>query len=369
MRRLGIVSYAQNFEDVMLWRALGDIPAGFWIDVGAADPYDMSVTRAFSEHGWHGINVEPGMQAYARLQAARPGDLNLPLALAAAPGMLTFYDCDDPTLSSLDAAVAERNRRAGRPVTLRQIKVSTLAELCRVHAPPDIHFLKIDVEGAEAQVLAGADFAAFRPWVLLVEATLPMSQIPSHAEWEPPLLAAGYRFAWFDGLNRFYVAEEHWERLRHQFVTPPNCFDYFHQADPRADARLAGAEAARAAAEQARQAAEAEGIRAAAAHAAREAEQSAQAAAQSAAATAAAATAAQLRDTLATAKMQLGEAQARLAVLEAGRIAAPRPSGLFRRLLYQLRWFLLTDQRAETAGLRCELGRLAAAVEALQLRP
>ena len=44
---MGIVSYAQNFEDVMLWRALGDRPAGFWIDVGAADP-DFFRSRAHS---------------------------------------------------------------------------------------------------------------------------------------------------------------------------------------------------------------------------------------------------------------------------------------------------------------------------------
>ena len=41
------VSHAQNFEDVMLWRALGDVKQGFYVDVGAADPVDMSVTKAF----------------------------------------------------------------------------------------------------------------------------------------------------------------------------------------------------------------------------------------------------------------------------------------------------------------------------------
>jgi hypothetical protein len=32
-------------------------------------------------------------------------------------------------------------------------------------------------------------------------------------EWEPALLAQGYRFAWFDGLNRFYVADKAAELL------------------------------------------------------------------------------------------------------------------------------------------------------------
>ncbi len=233
---MGIVSYAQNFEDVMLWRALGDRPEGFWIDVGAADPDFFSVTRAFSERGWRGINIEPTEAPFARLQAARPNEVNLNVALGAKPGRLTFYQCEDATLSSLDATVAARNRANGRAVRERMIEVTTLAEVCRQHAPSDIHFLKIDVEGAEAQVLAGANFEEFRPWIVVVEATLPMSQIDASTAWEPALLAARYRLAWFDGLNRFYLADERWDALSGHFHTPPNVFDGFILHDP--DSRL-----------------------------------------------------------------------------------------------------------------------------------
>jgi hypothetical protein len=43
----GITSYAQNFEDVMLWRALGHIENGFYIDIGAFDPSVDSVGKGF----------------------------------------------------------------------------------------------------------------------------------------------------------------------------------------------------------------------------------------------------------------------------------------------------------------------------------
>ena len=72
----------------------------------------------------------------------------------------------------------------------------------------EIDFLKVDVEGAERDVLAGADWRRFRPKVVLVEAVAPGTMAPSHAEWEPILLSNGYGFAFFDGLNRFYVADE-----------------------------------------------------------------------------------------------------------------------------------------------------------------
>ena len=38
------ISYAQNFEDVMLWRALKHVEKGFYVDVGAQDPVVDSVS-------------------------------------------------------------------------------------------------------------------------------------------------------------------------------------------------------------------------------------------------------------------------------------------------------------------------------------
>ena len=75
------VSYAQNFEDVLLWRALGGVTDGFYIDVGAAHPDIDSVTRAFYDRGWSGINIEPTPEYSLRLAAARPRDVNLRLVL------------------------------------------------------------------------------------------------------------------------------------------------------------------------------------------------------------------------------------------------------------------------------------------------
>jgi hypothetical protein len=53
------LNYAQNYEYVILWRAFRDLQRGFYVDVGAADPETLSVTQAFYERGWSGINMEP----------------------------------------------------------------------------------------------------------------------------------------------------------------------------------------------------------------------------------------------------------------------------------------------------------------------
>jgi hypothetical protein len=57
-------------------------------------------------------------------------------------------------------------------------------------------------------VLAGNDWRVVRPRVVVIEAVAPGSMAEAHAAWEPILLANGYGFVFFDGLNRFYLAEE-----------------------------------------------------------------------------------------------------------------------------------------------------------------
>jgi FkbM family methyltransferase len=224
---MSFISYAQNFEDVMLWRALKHVDRGFYIDVGANDPDHDTVTKAFYELGWRGINVEPVPQWFERLETARPRDINLQLALGAEPGAITLYEIPDTGLSTAEKKFAERHE-AERGYQSRElrVKMDTLTRVCeKFHLAP-IHFLKVDVEGAEKAVFQGTDFVKIRPWIIVVEATLPNSQEESYSDWEPLLLNAGYEYAYFDGLNRYYVAGEH-EDLKAAFKAPPNVFDEF----------------------------------------------------------------------------------------------------------------------------------------------
>ncbi|MDR2452437.1 MAG: FkbM family methyltransferase, partial [Candidatus Accumulibacter sp.] len=240
---MSFVSYAQNFEDVMLWRALGAVGQGFYIDVGANDPVIDSVTKAFYERGWRGINVEPLPSCHAALARDRPEDINLPCAAGAAAGELELWEPDISGWASLSPEVVARYRSAGHQGTPRRVRVMTLAEICRQHVRGEIHFLKIDVEGCEAEVIAGMDHTDFRPWVLVIEATEPGSSVENYQRWEPALLARAYDFAYADGLNRFYVAREHGE-LRERLRLPPNVFDDFvRYAQTKAIADAQGAEA------------------------------------------------------------------------------------------------------------------------------
>ena len=212
----------------MLWRALRDIECGFYVDVGAADPTINSVTRAFYERGWSGFNIEPTEPYFTALESQRPRDVNLRVLAGARAGVRTLHiiEGEGAGLSTVNGDFAAQHVKAGyksRDLVLPELQLNQILE---TRAGLEIHFLKIDVEGAEADVLSGIDLKAFRPWIILVEATEPNSQTPSRYLWEHLLIKRDYEFAYFDGLNCFYTAIERAE-LKEKLAVPPNVFDDF----------------------------------------------------------------------------------------------------------------------------------------------
>ncbi len=221
---MSFISYAQNYEDVVLWRALKDVEPGFYVDVGAADPEEISVTKLFYDRGWSGINIEPTAAYFERLVQARPRDLNLNVAAGAAPGLMALNEILGTGLSTGDEALARRHAAAGWESREITVPMLTLTSICESQSVGEIHFLKVDVEGAEADVLRGLDFERFRPWIVVVEATEPLSPTRNDESCEALLLGQRYRRAYFDGLNAFYVAEEQ-AGLIDALAVPPNVFD------------------------------------------------------------------------------------------------------------------------------------------------
>lgn len=221
------VSYAQNFEDVILNRIFKDKESGFYIDVGAHHPIYDSITKAFYNRGWRGINIEPVSEFFQLLQQDRPDDINLPLAVGEQAAQLEFFELQGSGSSTLNRDTAiELAATRKLPLSCYKVTVTTLADICQKYVHSPIDFLKIDVEGWEEQVVAGNDWNSFRPTVIIIEATIPDSPIRRQTNIPHFLQEKGYNLVYFDGLNDYYLSEES-KGLSCHFQTPVNVFDDF----------------------------------------------------------------------------------------------------------------------------------------------
>ncbi|MFL6090650.1 MAG: FkbM family methyltransferase [Aeromicrobium sp.] len=235
------VSYAQNGEDVVLWRALGHVRDGRYVDVGACEPEHLSITKAFCDRGWRGVDIEP-VQHYADLlRAARPNNEIVQAAITDEPVTeIVLHEVEGTGLSTLD----DKTARGHTSFDQRDVVVParTLDDVCSASGllEGELHFLKVDVEGAETAVLRSVSLDKWRPWVVVVEATRPLSGVLSHDEWEPELTQAGYEFTLFDGLNRFYISPHHPE-LREPLSYPACVLDGFITAGAKKTAEEFGA--------------------------------------------------------------------------------------------------------------------------------
>lgn len=199
------VSFAQNGEDVRAWRALRDVEAPVYVEVGASHPFDDSLTAGLHALGWRGLLVEADPEMAEQLRRARPEDTVVAAAAHSAPGLMAFSPAEARGQGTVGSAPV------GQAATVT-VPAVRLADVLADVGAAEVHFLSVDVEGHEAEALAGLDLARWRPWVLCVEATAPDSREQIHGAWEPLVLDNAYRYVTFDGLNRWYVAEEHADR-------------------------------------------------------------------------------------------------------------------------------------------------------------
>lgn len=198
-------TYAQEQEDLIIAGILKDVKKGFYVDVGAYSPDVYSVTKLFYEQGWNGINIEPLPEMYTEFCTKRERDINLNIGISNKRGKMIFHT--DGMASTLSETVVAESNLTFKDV---EIDVETLTSIIDDVQPQEIHFLKIDVEGYERQVLEGYDFR-IRPWVICMESTKPNTEIPCYDEWENILIKHGYVLKQAHGINRFYVdSERNW---------------------------------------------------------------------------------------------------------------------------------------------------------------
>ena len=200
------IAYGQVFEDTFLQRIFADRIDGVYVDIGAWHPVKYNISFPFYLQGWRGVCIDPLDHYVSLARRLRPEDINVQCLVGSAPGeaILHFAHGLDGLSTTVD--------RYGEMIAIEDVElakrtypVRTLADILGSSGVAEIDFLKIDVEGAERDVLVSNDWSVWRPKVLVIEGTVPGTDIPAWDEWEPLLIELGYLFAGFDTLNRYYV--------------------------------------------------------------------------------------------------------------------------------------------------------------------
>ncbi len=195
-------------EDVILYHLFKQENEVFFIDVGSNDPIFFNVTKLLAEKkNAHGINIEPQQDLFELTCKERSNDINLQIGLGKEDTELTLYLQDGGSTLNIQNVL-------DKSCETSTIKITTLKKVCQKYLSNQqkISLLKIDVEGAEKDVLLGADFQQYRPEIICIESTIPRTMIPCYEEWEGILLDANYKYVCSYGVNRYYVAEEVYEK-------------------------------------------------------------------------------------------------------------------------------------------------------------
>lgn len=227
--RKSMISYSSSFEDVILQRALQHVERGCYVDVGAFIPLGDSNTAAFYRKGWRGICLEPITHFNDRWAKDRPEDILINAAAGAAAGETTFYLYKATSQISTCSAetVAHWKSHNYVPDETYTVPVVTLNDIMEQHLHDrTLHLLSIDAEGYEKEILQGFNLKKYCPWIIIIEATVPGTNIASYQRWESDVLAAGYTMVYDDSINRFYLSDTKPE-LKPYFMAPPNIHDEF----------------------------------------------------------------------------------------------------------------------------------------------
>lgn len=224
---MSFISYASNFEDVLLNRIFHDVEHGFYIDIGADHPTFSSTTKSFYDRGWNGINIEPSPN-FTLIEKERPRDINLNAVVTDRDGEVDFFCNDDlPATSSVYQALHPEVAARVSQRSHKRVRSYTLDTLVDEHVgQKDVHFLKIDAEGSERSIILSTDWARFRPMVIVAEATEPFTTIRVDQEWAQHLASHGFHEVYNDGINTWFVREESRE-FREHFRIPVNLLDNF----------------------------------------------------------------------------------------------------------------------------------------------
>lgn len=186
-----------------------DVKDGYFVEVGSGDGELISNTWTLELNGWKGVCIDP----FPTNMARRSCQLFREVVYSRAGETITFRPAG--LLGGIDGHVSKKEQVVASSKTV-ELKTVTLDDvLARAKAPRFIHYLSIDVEGADLEVLKGFSLARYKVGAFTIEHGF---QEPKRTQIRSLLEKNGYRLARSVNWDDWYLPVE---AGQHQVETRP----------------------------------------------------------------------------------------------------------------------------------------------------
>jgi FkbM family methyltransferase len=147
----------------VLAKMFSGVTDGFFLDVGSGHGTIGSNTKALEERGWTGICVDP----FPTHMEGRTCVMEKVVVSHSAGQVVKFHTHSG--LGGIADTLGKWKEEAQKSPAV-ELATTTLADvLARNNAPPFIHFMSIDIEGAELDALKGIPFDKYRFGSMAIE--------------------------------------------------------------------------------------------------------------------------------------------------------------------------------------------------------
>lgn len=161
------MSYSQVGQDIHILKYYNGLRDGYFVDIGATNGIAFSNTYLLeTKHGWKGICVEPIPSAYDELVKNRKAHCLNRAVFNTTDQEVEFTVAHNHDLSGISSCLDKYNihnqpkdKEGKEVITVKTITLTDLLD--KYKAPSFIHYLSLDTEGSELEILKAMDFTRY----------------------------------------------------------------------------------------------------------------------------------------------------------------------------------------------------------------
>jgi len=202
-------TYSMNGEDIFINNYFKN-KIGFYVDVGAYHPLELSNTCLLHKKGWGGINIDINSLSINYFNFLRPNDININIAASNKKTIKTiYYQKKKSPLNTLKIKQAKKMFIGN--IKKSKVKSETLTTIIdnTKFKGKKINFLNIDTEGSDLEILKKLNFKKYKPELIcveLVDSFNPNSKIIKKNKIYKFLVNKKYKLLWSGHFSHIFKA-------------------------------------------------------------------------------------------------------------------------------------------------------------------